>query len=336
MNLVKHKMWFVLSLLLQCLWCSVSAFSVGNYSLHYKGRVLNEHDRLNLPSPIHGKHYVIDGFPFNGEPMGHVRLHYLEDVVDLVVVVDAQYTHTGFKKPSMAIDTEAQWFQYHDDLGKVLKIIIHKFPVDMNSTEVVPDTVDGERSSKAWSRENYQRNIISEVLLKHLPEESTYVLLSMDCDEIPRKESIPQFVANYSQLHEGVKLYMMFFYYSFKWIKGGPWDKAIVVSDQFVRKYPETGLNTFRTKLITTVNNSWDQGWHCSYCFSPTKILNKMKSVAESFVFGPDKVTLNWVTHCVNEGIDILGRGGGDVMTVYDGKRGLPACKKCHVYHSYE
>lgn len=316
-------------------WCCFALFA-GNVTLLYKGKILSDKDRLVLPNAIHGKHFVIDAFPFNGEPMGHLRLHYLEEVVDLVVVVDAWYTHTGYLKPGLAVENDAQWFQSHDEQGKLLTIIINKFPVDMNSSVVVPDTVDGERSSKAWSRENYQRNIIGEVLLKHMPEDATYVLLSMDCDEIPRKESIPEFIANYSQLHEGVKLYMMFFYYSFKWIKGGPWDKAIVVSDQFVRKYPETGLNLFRTKLITTVNNSLDHGWHCSYCFSPTKILNKMKSVAEAFVFGPDKVTLSWVTHCVNEGIDILGRGGGDVMTVYDGKRGLPACKKCHVYHSYE
>lgn len=317
------------------IWCVIDSFPVGNYTVFYKGAILGENDRLNLTKPIHGTHYAIDAFPFNGEPMGHVRLHYLEEVVDLVVAIDAHYTHTGFKKPNMTIATLAPWFQAHDDHGKLLKIIIHKFPADMDTAEVVPNTADTNQNSKAWSRENYQRNVVAEILIRHMPVNSTYILVSSDCDEIPRKESISQYVTNYAQLHEGAKLRMMFFYYSFKWIKEDPWDKAIVVTDQFVHHYPES-LTAYRLKSSNAMRVLDDQGWHCSYCFSPAKILTKMKSIADAYVFSADKITLNWVTHCVNEGVDILDRGGGEVLTVYDGKRGLPACKKCHVYHTYE
>ena len=312
-----------------------SVYGLGNYTVIYKNKVLGEDEKIYLP-PGKGAHRVIDAFPFNGEPMAHLRANYLEDVVDLVLIVDAWHTFSGFLKPSLSVDTEARWFHHLDEQGKLLKVIINVFPCDIGKTEIVADTVDPSEHSFAWQRERFQRNIIGEIMMKHWPENETYVLLSMDADELPRKESVKEYVSSYSDLNEGNSLGMMFFYYSFKWIKRDNWDKAIVVNDQFIKKYTATGLNDLRANVSRLTRIRPDQGWHCSYCLSAPKILSKTKSFSHASMFDPNKVNLNWVTRCVNEGIDILNRTAGDVLNLYDGRRGLPTCRKCnHVFHTF-
>ena len=173
-------------------------------------------------------HKVVDVIPFDGEPMGHLRLKYLSDVVDLFVIVEAHYTHTGKFKSQLAMNTYKHWFTDLEAEGKILKVVIDKFPFDTNAT------LAKNPLHWTWKRENYQRDMIATVLLNHFKNQ-TFIMISCDCDEIPRKEFVRKLPSIYNKLSLGVRLEMMFFYYSFKWIRKQPWVGSVVLNDQCLR-----------------------------------------------------------------------------------------------------
>lgn len=266
-------------------------------------------------------HKVVDVIPFDGEPMGHLRLKYLSDVVDLFVIVEAHYTHTGKFKSELAMNTYKHWFTDLEAEGKILKVVIDKFPFDTNAT------LAKNPLHWTWKRENYQRDMIATVLLNHFKNQ-TFIMISCDCDEIPRKEFVRKLPSIYNKLSMGVRLEMMFFYYSFKWIRKQPWVGSVVLNDQCLRNEIDYSMTLSKMRYNENLRRISDAGWHCSYCMAPERIIAKMSSIAEHYLFNENVSTIEWVQNCINNGIDVLNRTGTEnEMAVYDGQKGLPLCK---------
>jgi hypothetical protein len=277
--------------------------------------------RYSLQIDHNRHHKVVDVILFDGEPMGHLRLKYLSDVVDLFVIVEAHYTHTGKFKSQLAMDTNKHWFTELEAEGKILKVVIDKFPFDTNAT------LEKNPSHGGWKREFYQRDMLATLLLNHFHKQS-FIMLSCDCDEIPRKEFVRKLPSIYNKLSMGVRLEMMFFYYSFKWIRKQPWLGSVVLNDQCLRNEIDHAMTLSKMRQNNNLRRVSDAGWHCSYCMAPDRIIAKMNSISEHYLFNENVSTIEWVQHCIENGIDVLNRTGiENEMSVYDGSRGLPLCK---------
>ena len=135
------------------------------------------------------KYNVVDCFPyFNEKELLELRINLLKDHVDLFVIVDGNYTHSGNPK-------EFTCRQVIEELN-LPKDKIHLIELDMTDESVGPPTIDYDirfsSSAKVGSRERFQRDAIKDVLDKF--DDDTIFIVS-DCDEIINPNNI-NFLSN--------------------------------------------------------------------------------------------------------------------------------------------
>lgn len=99
---------------------------------------------------------ILDCFIYNGEMIVELRLQYLYDVADEIIVVESRTTFSGVQKPELFIERDRQLFEPY--MSKVTFLIIDDYPE--------PDQEWVQRQQKSswmtdltvWFREAYQRN----------------------------------------------------------------------------------------------------------------------------------------------------------------------------------
>ena len=117
---------------------------------------------------------VIDAFIFYNEiEMLKYRLEYLNDIVDIFVLIEGTLTFAG-KSKELYYEKNKHLFQEYNH--KILHVI-----VDMN------DFID--EKINAWDREKYQRNYIKNGLEQLNLNDKDIIILS-DLDEIPDVNAI--------------------------------------------------------------------------------------------------------------------------------------------------
>lgn len=238
----------------------------------------------------------------------------------------ASYTHSGIKKNNLALNDHnhmhTEVLNSLEKKGKLIKLIIDRFPFDDNTTLARQDT------ELFFQREIYQRDIVAEFLLDRFSNQS-FILIACDADEIPRRDVVASLPSLYNNLSQGIHFEMMFFYYTFKWQRSENWKKGFAVNDLFLRN-KIFSLSVYRTLKEEQFKILPNAGWHCSYCMPPKKVLAKIKSFTHASEFPEEMKTMDWVNHCIKHGVDILNRTyAWDQLTLYDGSNGLPTCKQC-------
>eukprot|EP01041_Mallomonas_annulata_P001470 gene1470-2829_t len=267
---------------------------------------------------------VIDSFPFNGEPMGFLRLGYLMDVVDHFILIEANVTHSGFPKPVMFVDKYKE--ELHN-LNKTGKITIHK--------------ISFKDTGLPWKRERYQRDVVKDIVLNMMGNQP-FILIVSDADELLRKEFVAELPSQYNitgynkftgyDATLGKHFFVTLFTYSFKYISSHNWDQGYIINDIALKAMEsKKTLSDIRTEVVHHIHitDSWrDAGWHCSYCFKAQDIARKIRSFAH-IEHNQDALTRKeWIEDCVRTGKDVLNRTNS-IFSTYDGANGYPHCELC-------
>ena len=261
---------------------------------------------------------IVDIFCFNGEPMSLFRLYYLADVVDLFIVIEANVTHSGKRKPFYFVDVMESMLS---PLLNTRKLFVYKlhFPSYINSP---------------WEREKFQRYRGAQYALKKF-NDTPFIAIIGDPDEIPRKDFIRNISMKYSDYEIGSRLSMAFFYFSFQWIISEYWASAFVINDIGLRKYLPifNNIRVDKTQAIAkTIHNA---GWHCSYFMNTNDIIRKTQSFAHIEYNTPFYTDRNWIEKCKSEGIDLYNRSNIYLLR-YNGSYGYPICETCKILPDYK
>lgn len=235
---------------------------------------------------------IIDCILFNNElDILELRLNELDQVVDKFVIIQADLTHTGNKKPLYLTE------EVIDKKFSSFKDKIHIYNIDLSKFD------------KAWDRENYQRNVIQEIIedysYLHDPNDPNSIVLISDCDEIPNR----RIVLNSSKILDKEKIdafvfKQFFYYYNFKQGKREQCHGTIALRKSSFnnKKITPQSLRDNRFYLPYIQN----AGWHLSFFGTPEQIQYKVKSFAHTEF--SDKATLENITEKINSGKDLFGR----------------------------
>jgi beta-1,4-mannosyl-glycoprotein beta-1,4-N-acetylglucosaminyltransferase len=260
---------------------------------------------------------IVDCCLFNGESMLLERLNYLFDVVDLFVIIESKETFSGITKP----------FYYLDQFQEQLKPFESKLHLIRNDS-VPPMPLDWKpnlhtETPEVWWRECYQRNLPYTFLLKNF-QNSPFILLGCDLDEIPRREIVQALPKHYSLLTDGCKLDMTMHYYSWRWVKKYRWTHPFVVNDLGLKQVGS--LEPFRTgnQCQMAIPKA---GWHCSYFMSKEDIIKKIEHFSHTEYNQVQYKKEEWIQKCMNEGFDLFNRGPDENMIPYNGEEGYPIKK---------
>jgi hypothetical protein len=71
---------------------------------------------------------VVDLIQFNGDILADLRLKYLDEMVDLFVIVEGTYTFNGVRKEKLYMNIHEDWFKEVEEKNKVLKIVFDEKP----------------------------------------------------------------------------------------------------------------------------------------------------------------------------------------------------------------
>lgn len=257
---------------------------------------------------------LIDTFSYNGEPIVEARIEYLYKVVDLFVIVESRYTHSGIKKEQLYCEKHANVFKPY--LNKIKFLIIDEFPP---MPEDWPQT-NGEgymnpSSFESWWRERYQRDVAGEYLLKNYINQPL-IVIATDADEIIRADVATELKTQYYGLRNPLYLEMKFYYYNFEWQKPYPWHLGFVVNDFGLQ---QNSLSNYRTKT-KKANYIRDAGWHASYFLNTKDLARKLESFAHRECDLDERKTQEHLRNCIERGVDIAMRDNEN-------------CEKCTVDH---
>lgn len=239
-----------------------------------------------LANQLKEKPKIYDGFMFFNElEILEIRLHELGDLVEKFILVEADTTFSGKKKPL--------YFQENKHLfEKFLNKIIHVVVTDM------PGGTD------PWARENFQRNAIA----RGIPDgvSSTDLLIITDVDEIPRAQAVLEALP----IAEPMALDMGAFsgYLNVYW---GEWIHAKILPMGFLRG---SDPQTLRHQGHRHIKNA---GWHFSYIGGPTRISQKMTAFAHQEQSVQKYNNVESLTNAFNAGSGIF--GGVMVYRALDG-----------------
>lgn len=335
---------------------SVHNINLTNYSVvndYYNYNQSNYH-HVKVNHHHHGINdiYIIDLIPFNGEPITKLRLNYLEQAVDLFILVEAAYTFTGIKKSFFYLDKYKHWYDFLIKKNKVLIVKIDSFPTHINQSDRIEfnkvihslTNIITPEKEMIWYREYYQRQYGLGVIARyfhhhhesdHNHNDHKYILISSDADEIPKVEIVQKLRLIYKSLSDRPRSFeMLLFTYSFKWLKVNQlWYKAFVVNDKYIESNNNTiNLSAIRSDMqLKTIKNA---GWHCSNFMDAHELYRKMTSFshAKDAMMTSKIVNMTWIRYAIKYGFDLYGRNDEwERSIIYNGKHGYPICPTCRV-----
>ena len=248
---------------------------------------------------------IIDSFMFNGERIALLRVKYLYDAVDLFVITESWYTHSGKKKGGLFFEKMRKEFEPY--MSKIKFVVIENFESWMGS----------------WNRENLQRSYaFMNGTLDHI---GPYIVVVGDADEIINRDILLSFRKDekslmewYDKLSTPHFLEMRFFYYSFRWEKPYPWTKAFIINDRWLKnaKGFVQPLRNFEAKDSKDSLILKNAGWHCSFFMNPTELHRKLESFAHTEFDYPIIKNMWNITDAIQTGRDIFMRSSENCIEV--------------------
>jgi beta-1,4-mannosyl-glycoprotein beta-1,4-N-acetylglucosaminyltransferase len=238
---------------------------------------------------------VIDYVLYNGEPIIEFRLKYLYKHVDIFIIVESMFTHSGNKKNDLYYKINKDIFKDYED--KIQFYQIENLATGDDYLNILINNILYERKN-SWVNEVYSRDYIQKKLLNFNP----FIMFVCDVDEIPKRELYVNIKTDYDLLHEGAHLEMLLLNYGFKWKKENYiWRHPFVISDK--------GFNSFslsNVRLTRTTKQYKNAGWHVSYCFEIDDIIRKFESSAHTENNREIYKDKDYLLKCIKEGKNIL------------------------------
>lgn len=222
---------------------------------------------------------IVDTFMFSGLGVDadilELRLHELNDVVDLFVFAEATRTHSGQIKPLYYTQYEPRFEAF---AAKIRYLPIYDLPVHASPS----------------SRENIHRAMLYRGLVD-VPEDA-WILVS-DLDEIPHPDAV-QFC---SQQTDNVFMFeQRLSYYYANCVSASTWHGT-----RMLRKRHITTLHTVRFATGAVVKPG---GWHMSYLGGTKAIQQKISAYLHQEHNTVQNVDASHIEQCIQNGVDLFGR----------------------------
>lgn len=226
---------------------------------------------------------LLDCFLFNDElELLEIRLHELDRIVDMFVVVESDRTFTGAKKESTFLNNR---HKFRDFTNKITHVIVR----DM------PDNCD------AWTRERWQRNAIVRGL-KNLRD--TDVVMISDADEIP--SPLAASCSNVAKRLWTFEQRLSYYHVNRYAQHNGLWHGTQALPYGLLKLTTPQAVRDQRNGCKLTVA---DGGWHFSYLGGSARIANKLKSFAHQEYNTPERTDEQGITRDITEGNDLFTSG---------------------------
>lgn len=237
---------------------------------------------------------LIDCFPyFNEKELLELRIRTLEDYVDGFLITDANRTHRGDEKPFTCVDTLKE---LGIDDSKVQ--VLH---VELPSIEEAPDP---------WLRERAQRDALGVGL--HMCSDETLFVCS-DCDELVNPLKLDKLRTAAETSKQVVRASMSMHYGRADRQLITPdgvlheWQRAFVSTVGFLKKH--STLSVMRESQDNMYLGERDFGWHLSWMGDGVRRKNKLRSIAEYYMWDTPDVQRRCELFEPQEGnLDMLGR----------------------------
>ena len=236
---------------------------------------------------------------FNEDFLLELRLETLWNYVDYFVICESVLTISGHPKP-LYFDIE----RFSKYKSKIRHLIVNEYPFPPND---------------AWRNERWQRNYLGKGLFD--AQDHDWIMIS-DVDEIPRPESIANFIpgkckrANFEQ-------YMYVYFLNNRWeLKGRPaiWNGTKITTYQNfnnffgssmeqLRNYKSSGLlRGIKTTLFKKfmVQRIPQGGWHFTWMAGIDKIIQKLESFAHQEFNKPEYKNPEKIKELIHSGKDVL------------------------------
>jgi beta-1,4-mannosyl-glycoprotein beta-1,4-N-acetylglucosaminyltransferase len=254
---------------------------------------------------IRGKR-VIDSFLFFNElEMALFRMEYLNDFVEVFVVVEAKHTFSGNEKPL--------YFFQNRHLFKKFR---HK---------IVYSVYRGGNSDNPWDNESSQRNYIGNIFRKICFHDD--LISYSDVDEIPNYNAI-------THKHEFEKpcVFVMDMYrYNINYRIGqNIWNGTKMMfwnAYEMQYKKIEDLRTTHREHCVQILNG----GWHLSYFGDEHKIKTKIESFSHQELNKPEYTNYDNIKKAIKSGNDLY-RRASIIEHVEFKETGLPKEIKKHIF----
>ena len=243
---------------------------------------------------------IFDCFMFYDEEVVlDIRLNTLKNSVDCFVIVESKFYHNG-KKRELKFNID-NFPKFKD---KIIYIVQDEELLDLETVKKEDD--EGTKSYKlifnAHKRENFQRNLISQGLVKS--NEDDLIMIS-DVDEIPNLKDL-----NVAKVNNKIVIFeqSIFYYKLNRYLEGFTWygtkacKKKNLKSPQWIRNVKNKKFNFWRldtffseTKHINKIFIK-EGGWHFSNLKNPVEIENKLKSYLHHRDFEVENIDLKEIS----------------------------------------
>jgi beta-1,4-mannosyl-glycoprotein beta-1,4-N-acetylglucosaminyltransferase len=250
---------------------------------------------------------VYDVFPFFNElDILKIRINTLADLVDEFIIVEADTTFSGLKKPFFAEEALTYLKQFEQ------KITIHRIygtPNKLNS----------------WEREAFQRNHVAEFLRSKLKNED--ILLYGDVDEIPNPNALKKSLNDIARTNKKIGHFAqdIFYYYlnnkevsgtfisftgEYKWVWPRKWLGTSISKWEYSSNFlPSQMREPFHKKNGWRIKNG---GWHFSFIGGEAAMDTSSRVQKKIESYGHQEFNNEYILSTVSEkitnSIDIFGR----------------------------
>jgi len=262
---------------------------------------------MDLESEINMKVYDCFTF-FNELDMLEIRLRELNDVVDVFVIAEWAFTHSGVRRKEFVLEKNWGQFKKYESKMRYIKIL----------DEPVSDT-------DFWKNENYQRNCLERGLYDATKDD---IIMVGDVDEIPYSETIIEVCAKSSFPQA---LVADQYYYNMS-VRTNTNKHPEVFTTVFIRGPEFRKLGSGMFKVFADLNEvrheSWNLGggwltvnrdpknwinkhlvfggWHLSFFLTPEQILNKITAYAHKEFSNPRYANMDYILDRIKNGDDLF------------------------------
>jgi len=233
---------------------------------------------------------------FNEKELIELRIKYLDDLIDYFVIIEANVTHQGKKKP----------WNFPDILKNDLKefshkIQYHQISIDVQKAESEKDPRYKGNYGRSWRIENIQRNFIRNACQKF--SQDTVIFMN-DADEIVSKEKIEFIKSCDFKAVAPIAFEQSLFHLDCNYLNIEQWIGSIATTKELIDKYEPQLLRNLKNRI----SHFTEAGWSFSSFGGLNKVIEKLEAFAhEEFNNEKYKSELH-ITKCIKDGSDLFNR----------------------------
>jgi len=231
------------------------------------------------------KRVVVDAFIFYNElQMLNFRLHELNDVVDIFVIVEANLTFQGKPKPMFFAENKHLFEKF---LPKIVHVVVDDMPVDSN----------------AWGRERFQRNAIVRGI-NRLSLKRSDILITTNADEIPDATELARIKQN--GLPGGIHCLNQVMYYYNPTCRS----RSLFLYGKIMEygAYLDSDRDIDRMCFEVGYPRVERGGWHFSYFGGADFIKVKLEGFSHAELNTDEFKNKEYIEEKIREGKDLFGR----------------------------